>query len=128
MLVKLSKWLLVLALCASIGAHWSFLQSLAWVGMAISYSQDTGSFTEALAKTFDGKHPCKLCKLVAEGKKSEKKQEAQIKLSKLDLLSVVSFNFVFTPPVLGHCIATASLTFDYRAAPPTPPPRLNCLI
>jgi len=125
-LVKLSKWLLVLALSASIGAHWGFLQSVAWVGMAISYSQDSSSFTEALAKTFDGKHPCKLCKFVADGKKSEKKQDAQLKILKLDLLSATRSNFVFAPPVPGHCICTASVALDHSEAPPTPPPRLTC--
>ena len=38
----------------------------------------TESFCAALSKTFDGKHPCKLCKLVKEGKKSESKSEAQL--------------------------------------------------
>jgi len=122
-LVKLSKWLLVLALCASIGAHWSFLQSVAWVGMAISYSQESSSLTEALTKTFDGKHPCKLCNLVAEGKKSEKKQETQFKIPKLDLLAAVRLNFVFTPPPLDHCSSVGPIAFSCSDAPPTPPPR-----
>ncbi len=54
-----------------------------WVGMAISYSQDSSSFSEALAKTFDGKHPCKLCKFVAEE-------------SRIRLLSVVTLSSLLT--------------------------------
>ena len=125
MLVKLSKWFLVVALCASIGIHWSFLQSVAWVGMAISYSQDSSSFAEALAKTFDGKHPCKLCKFVAEGKKSEKKHQVQFKIPKLDLLSAPPATFVFTPPKPDHSNSPVSVALDHTEAPPTPPPRLT---
>jgi hypothetical protein len=124
-LVKLSKWLLVLALCASIGAHWAFLQSVAWVGMAITYSQVSSSFTETLAKTFDGKHPCKLCKLVTEGKKSQKKQEAQFKTAKLDLLSAVRSNFVFNRPAPANCVSAPTRPSDHNEPPPTPPPRLT---
>jgi len=124
-LVKVSKWFLVVALCASIVTHWSFLQSVAWVGMAITYSQDSSSFTEALAKTFDGKHPCKLCKFVAEGKKSEKKHQAQLKILKLDVFSPVRSQFVFISPKPDHYNSPASVALDHTEAPPTPPPRLT---
>src|SRR5207302_5152905 len=60
----------------SFGMHWVVLQSVAWLGMAVTYSHET-CFTEALAKTFDGRHPCKLCKFVAENQKSEKKPDAK---------------------------------------------------
>ena len=123
MLARFSKWLLVLALCGSIGAHWTFLQSVAWVGMVVSYSQESSSLAEALVKTFDGKHPCKLCKFVAAEKKSEKKQDAQFKISKIDLLPAGCSNFVFTPPLPGHCFPVSSLPPDHVEAPPTPPPR-----
>ena len=46
-----------------IGMHWVILQSVAWTGMIIVYSQ-TAPLREALAKTFDGEHPCGLCKAV----------------------------------------------------------------
>jgi hypothetical protein len=74
-LYRLTRLAIVVALACSIGLHWGFLQSVAWVGMVVSYSQDA-PLREALAKTFDGKHPCPLCKEIAKGKQSEKKSES----------------------------------------------------
>lgn len=54
------------ALMLSIGAQWVVLQGVAWVGMAVSYSIREGSVTEGLSQTFDGKHPCPLCKAVKQ--------------------------------------------------------------
>jgi len=75
-LAPLAKSLLVLALVLSLGLHWAFLQSVAWTGMLVNYSQDA-SFTEAWSKTFDGKHPCKLCTSIQKGRAAEKKQDQQ---------------------------------------------------
>ena len=66
MLYRLTRIAIVAALACSIGLHWGFLQSAAWVGMVIHYSQDA-PLKEALVKTFDGKHPCALCKEIAKG-------------------------------------------------------------
>jgi len=96
--------------------------------MAISYSQDSSSFTEVLAKIFDCKHPCKLCKLVAEGKKSEKKHQAQLKIAKLDLLLANSPVTVLTPRIRDHCVCTPSVAPDYSDSPPTPPPKVCFLV
>jgi len=51
------------------------LQSLAWTRMLVSYSHN-GQFAEAVAKTFDGKHPCSLCKEI-EREKSKEEQPAR---------------------------------------------------
>ena len=61
-------------LVISTGIHWVALQTVAWAGMIVSYSEKAPLKT-ALAETFDGKHPCPLCKAIAAGKKSEKKSE-----------------------------------------------------
>jgi hypothetical protein len=58
---RLPKLAVVAALACSMGLHWGFFQSVAWVGMVIHYSHDA-PLTEALMKTFDGHHPCALCK------------------------------------------------------------------
>ena len=55
--------------------------------------------TEALAKTFDGRHPCSLCKMVAEGKRSERKQEAQPTVARLELFFTPG-RFTIYPPSL----------------------------
>jgi hypothetical protein len=70
----LAKFVLVLALACSIGLHWAFLQSLAWTSMlADNLLRD--SLAQAVIHTFDGQHPCLLCKAIADGKKSEKKTD-----------------------------------------------------
>ncbi len=44
--------------------------------MVITYSQ-LGSVQEAISKTFDGKHPCPLCKAIQKGRAAEKKGDTQ---------------------------------------------------
>jgi len=121
-LVKWSKWLVVLALCFSIGAHWAVLQSIAWCGMAITYTQSS-SLCTGLAETFDGKHPCKLCKMVAEGKKSEKKQAA-IKFSKMEPFPISQLNPLFVPPLTPEFSPVDSTLLVRADIPLLPPPRV----
>jgi hypothetical protein len=120
---RLPRLAIVAALACSIGLHWGFLQSVAWVGMVINYSQD-GSVGEALTKTFDGKHPCSLCKAIAAGKKSEKKSEFPVAGKKFEFSHSATV-FVFSAPT--HFWKAAGL--EVRAgslshAPPVPPPKL----
>ena len=123
MLTRLSKWMVVLTLTLSIGAHWIFLQSVAWVGMVVSYSHN-GAFTEALSKTFDGKHPCCLCKFVQQGKATEKKQETQKPTKELEKCLPAGRAFAFCPPELAPTIFSAPAQADSRVeSPPTPPPK-----
>ncbi len=122
MFFRLSRLAIALALAFSIGLHWEFLQSVAWVGMVVKYSERTG-IAEALEKTFDGKHPCALCKVVAEGKKSEKKPEPGPAAKKFDF-SYSAASFAFAAPSTGWEVewpdeAGISLT----QTPPVPPPR-----
>ncbi len=42
-----------LALLQILGGHWAFLQTGAWIGMVVQYSQEVGLKT-ALGQTFDG--------------------------------------------------------------------------
>ncbi len=52
------------------GGQWMMLQSVAWVNMVRDYSQET-SLTKALSQTFDGQHPCELCRFIQSTKTSE---------------------------------------------------------
>lgn len=114
--------LLVAALAISIGLHWVLLQSVAWVGMVVSYAQ-SAPLGEALSKTFDGQHPCKICKVVKEGKKSEKQQEFQKSAAKIDFFLARSLVKIFPPVVAPSrapmCVEMSALIFS----PPVPPPR-----
>ena len=122
MLRRLPRLAVVIALASSIGLHWAFFQSVAWMGMVISYSQQAG-FEQALAKTFDGKHPCALCKEIARDKQSERKVAFPIELKKFECLSVQA-QFVFITPAQFWYWRTSEVGFrSISQPPPTPPPR-----
>ncbi len=118
----MGKIILVAMLSLSLGLHWTFLQSAAWVGMIASYSRDL-SFTQAVHKALDGQHPCALCKIVESGKKGEEKQGARKFSPKLDPY-VLPPRFMLIPrsclPVLAACPAGRGTLAE---PPPFPPPR-----
>ena len=113
---------MTVALACSIGLHWSLLQSVAWTSMLVS-NLSTASFSQAVQRTFDGKHPCRLCKAIAEGKKSEKKSESALPLKKFEAWSQ-SLAIYLAPPALFPLIREADLVVQSLPhGPPTPPPR-----
>jgi hypothetical protein len=121
-LPRLPKLAIVICLACSIGLHWAFFQSLAWVGMVVGYSQNA-TIKEALVKTFDGKHPCALCKEIAKGKRSEKNSEFGLQLKKFEFLSEKA-QFTFTAPThFWQLEATADCLNSVFLTPPSPPPR-----
>jgi hypothetical protein len=121
-LSRLAKLLMTLTLACSIGLHWALLQSLAWVGMVVSYSQKA-SLAEAVTKTFDGKHPCALCKAIAKGKKSEKNSDSTPAKQKLQFAHARAV-FVFSAPTHFWKVAPLVQRADSRDhGPPTPPPK-----
>jgi len=116
------KWLAVITLTFALGGHWAILQSVAWVTMVASYSQ-TAPLKAALVKTFDGQHPCSICKFVAKGKKSEQKQETQKLSTKLDFFLASTPAGLF-PPVPDALHFTPPPSAGARSdTPPAPPPR-----
>ena len=123
MFARLSKLLVVLALVCSIGLHWALLQSVAWVGMIVSYSQQ-GTFNEAIGKTFDGKHACKLCKIVSEGKKAEKSQKTVKPKSELDFCNFKHPGFLHPALRILEASRLVQLYEPRFEPPPAPPPRL----
>lgn len=81
MLRRVGLPLLCLAMFTIAGGHWLLLQSIAWAQMIRDYSRDT-SLVEAVEMTFSGKQPCAMCVRINEGKNSEQKQPATVKLDK----------------------------------------------
>ncbi len=108
-------------LCVTLGFHWGLLQSVAWIGMIVNYSCQ-GSLKDAMCKTFDGQHPCPLCKLVCEGKKSEKKPEAQQDVKKIDLFAGHALAFDF-PPLPAPVFSVPLVRVSRTDTPLLPPPR-----
>jgi hypothetical protein len=120
-LFKTSKWLLVFLLCVTLGFHCGLLQSVAWVGMIVNYSCQ-GSIKDAMSKTFDGQHPCPLCKLVRAGKQSEKTPDAQQNVKPIDLFAEDAAAFDF-PPLPVPVFPVPRMTAMRSDAPLLPPPR-----
>ena len=70
---RASQYLLIGALFVSMGGHLLIFQTIAWGNMLADFSSK-GSFSEAMDKTFDGEHPCPLCKAVKKSKGEEDKK------------------------------------------------------
>jgi len=119
---RLVKWIAVLSLTFVLGGHWAILQSVAWATMAASYAQSE-PLKDALIKTFDGRHPCQICKFVAEGKKSEQRPEAPSPLLKLDLFLVEQSTALYPPSPRRDDEPSDRLPVRRTLQPPTPPPR-----
>lgn len=117
----------MLALVLSLGLHWAVLQSAAWVSMVVVYSQDA-SLGEALEKTFDGEHPCPLCKIVESGTKSDDQdsRKAEVtKVKKLDLMLAAVESLVVPVSKDVPDYLPPSLRLSLREdSPPLPPPRV----
>lgn len=71
--LRASQYLLIGALLVSMGGHLALVQTIAWGNMLVEFSSK-GSFSEAVDKTFDGEHPCHLCKVVKKTKSEEEKK------------------------------------------------------
>lgn len=81
------------------------------------------SLASAIQRTFDGKHPCCLCKEIAKDKQSEKKSDIQNELKKLDF-SHNRFEFVFCAPTHFYEVRPASdAVISLTQTPALPPPK-----
>jgi hypothetical protein len=122
MFTRCGKFLVVVALGLSTGAHWAALQTVAWTTM-LANNLCEQSFTAAVARTFDGEHPCPLCKAIAAGKKSEQKSEVVAPAFKMEFPPVADkFTLILPKPfsVFSPVQLSADSSFP---KPPVPPPR-----
>lgn len=134
---RLSQVLTCLLLCLQLcGGTLGVLQVVAWTGMAITYSRDVGVVT-GIKQTFDGEHPCDMCRSIAKTRESEQEKNPQpahtLPSSLLDWAQV-SKHFSWQdeaalPPVLSAEVQQTAwpevvgLSGRLGVAPPTPPPR-----
>ena len=115
------KWFMVLSLCAAVGLHWAALQSVAWVGMLINYSR-AGSLTSAVEKTFDGTHPCPLCKAINKAAQGGGKQNVQLG-GKIDMDNPARTALLIPPLHAFSWPAFAPERSGFSPEPIVPPPR-----
>jgi hypothetical protein len=122
MLARGGKWLVVLALVLATGAHWAALQTVAWTTM-LAGNLCTESVSKAVANTFDGEHPCPLCKAIAAAKKSGQKSEAVSLALKMEFPPVTE-RIIFLPPARFETLPVQDTFADSLSLPPpVPPPR-----
>ena len=122
MFVRFGKIFVVVALIAATGAHWAVLQSVAWTTM-LANNLCTHSLSESVARTFDGKYPCPICKAIAAAKKSEKKNEFTLQTQKLEFPPAKE-NPVLIAPSNFQLLAQMNFFADSLTQKPlTPPPR-----
>ena len=125
MLARCAKSLLIAALVAVTGAHWAALQTVAWTTMlATNFCHD--SMVQAVSKTFDGEHPCCLCKAIAAAKKSEKKSEAVSSALKMEFPPTADKIILFPPEQFNLLSLQNWFAELFSSPPPLPPPR-GCL-
>ena len=122
MLARFGKWLVVAALVSTTGAHWAVLQTVAWTTM-LANNLCHQSLTEAVTQTFDGHHPCPLCKAIAAAKKSEKKSEAVSPELKMEFPPAAGNMMLFPPGQFAILPLRNFFADSLSAKPPLPPPR-----
>jgi hypothetical protein len=119
-----------LALAAAVGmsgGHWMLLQSIAWTRMIVVYSQHA-TLRTAIEETFDGKHPCPMCRMIEAGRQSSQPQQPQIRSAVVpDVDALFAKTFVFdSDPTAVPVIATTGTFHSARSdPPPVPPPRMS---
>ena len=120
---RLIPCLLAVCVLGSSNLHLAVLQVVAWSGMLVSYSQDR-SIAEAAVMTFDGEHPCPLCKAIKKAKREEKRAPQQpVPTQKSDLYCTATALAVLAPPPLARLCADSEAAAQFHVPPPVPPPR-----
>jgi hypothetical protein len=125
MFIRPAKVLVVIMLATTLGMHWALLQTLAWTTM-LADNLNSVPFQEAVTKTFDGKHPCPLCKAVAAGKNSEHKKEFSFDSFKPEFPLFAEVIVPVAPSEYQLCPRENFSAPFLTQQPPTPPPR-GCL-
>lgn len=80
-------------------------------------------FVTALRKTFDGQHPCCLCKQIAKEKQSQKKETLTLQLKRLEFFSKAETCLVTTRLAPSRIPDKTQPTGQPAREPLTPPPR-----
>jgi len=121
---RFHRVLAVVALVLSLASPWALLQSVAWVGMLVKFSRGAG-LAQAVSMTFDGQHPCSLCKTIEAGKAKERQQPRQSQRAgkEVNLFLPPPSVALIPPRVPGVPTDAFLIPSARREPPPTPPPR-----
>jgi hypothetical protein len=123
-MMRIGRALALIALLNFAGAHWIVLQSVAWGSMLAKQAQHS-HLAEAVQKTFDGAHPCDLCKGIFRAQSTEKKAPVPIEISKIPLLHESAPRFIsFSRSSIAITPVGQSLLARFDK-PESPPPRIS---
>jgi hypothetical protein len=111
------------------GGHWGILQGIAWAKMLVEYSQADG-IGEGIAKTFDGEHPCAMCKVISKGRESEKREPlAPLRADAFALKNLLPMEEIcverndYLLPCVELVWFDRGLRMQWKGSPDAPPPR-----
>lgn len=108
------------------------VQEVAWVRMLVSYTQERG-LKRGVIETFDGQHPCKLCKKADEIRQQEQPREPVDKQlpaqsPRLAWADMVTGETIMLPDITGRDISVSGIACAARDGgkgadmPESPPP------
>ena len=91
--------------------------------MVVQYSRSSAAVAEAVEKTFDGQHPCALCKSIEQSKQREKTHDVRVVIGKLNLFHQPAAVLVIGPGDSQEQKVSDTFAEVRTHAPPVPPPR-----
>jgi hypothetical protein len=107
------------------------LQTIAWTRMLVAYSQQDG-LVRGVTKTFDGQHPCSLCKsIVGSAAQERTTQTGQAKFAPTETIwmAVVSDSAPRLPVFASDRFeVTHETCHGLVHSPPTPPPEFSASV
>jgi hypothetical protein len=118
--------LMIFIVVCSSSSHLAVLQVVAWTGMLVENIQD-GDLETAIAKTFDGAHPCGLCEAIdgaAQAAGDEDEQVPSVQVLDLKLLPLDRFALLPPAPVRLGVEGGDFLSVTRAMLPAVPPPRV----
>ncbi len=117
-LIFLAFWVL--------GGQWLMLQSVAWANMLRNYSQET-KLSKALLNTFDGNHPCPLCRFIQKERSEQENPSKTLVPSpnKSPLCSIVFAALAVIFFIFGKPYFVSVSRLDWNRIPLSPPPKLD---
>jgi hypothetical protein len=126
-MARSSSIILLLAFLMANHVHLPLMQVVAWSSMLISYSQDY-SLPEALVMTFDGEHPCPMCKAIDQAREASTEHSLPTGFQsssarELCGLSIKQKELFFPAYAYHHHLSISPICWQSVAyPPPTPPP------
>jgi len=96
-LLHTARCLALVAVLMICGGHWTAMQAIAWARMLVDYTQRSG-VVMAVSETFDGAHPCSMCRAVEKGSSEQKQPDVQASVLKITMLQWQPMRLIFQEP------------------------------